>query len=91
MNTFIKKNQIYLQMFFKAMFLIHLLFCYNAYIVGTLISKIITVVAVVSGAVLLLTRLTELKKILFSFVGAMLLLFMASYRGSVVFNIGAGD
>ena len=65
MNTFIKKNQIYLQMFFKAMFLIHLLFCYNAYIVGTLISKIITVVAVVSGAVLLLTRLTELKKILF--------------------------
>ena len=90
MNTFIKKNQIYLQMFFKAMFLIHLLFCYNAYIVGTLISKIITVVAVVSGALLLLTRLTELKKILFSFEGAMLLLFMASYLVSVVLNIQYG-
>lgn len=57
---------------------------------GTLISRIITIVAVVSGAILLLTRLTELKKILFSFEGVMLLLFMASYLVSVVLNIQYG-
>ena len=90
MKSYIDKYGVQLQLLFKILFLIHLLFSLNIILVGTPIAKLVMVVSVFLGFVLLLTRLTQWRQIIFSFEGAVLILFLISYIVSVVINMRYG-
>lgn len=90
MRRYIDKYEMKIQLLFKSLFLIHLLFSINILLVGTAVSKLVMVASVFVGFILLITRLFDFKQILFSFEGAVLLVFMVSYVVSVILNIQYG-
>ena len=67
MKSYIDKYSMQLQLLFKILFLVHLLFSFNIILVGTPIAKLVMAVSVFLGFILLLTRLTQWKQIIFSF------------------------
>lgn len=90
MKRYIDKYGAYAQLLFKALFMIHLLLSINILLVGTPVSRLVLAVSVLVGAVLLFTRLFELKQIIHSFEGVILILFMISYLISVAVNVQYG-
>lgn len=90
MKRYIDKYGANAQLLFKALFLIHLIFSLNILIVGTAVSKLVLAASVLVGVVVLFTRLFEIKQIIRSFEGAVLILFIISYIVSVLVNIRYG-
>lgn len=90
MKSYIDKYSMQLQLLFKILFLVHLLFSFNIILVGTPIAKLVMAVSVFLGFILLLTRLTQWKQIIFSFEGVVLLLFLISYIISATVNMRYG-